>query len=213
MESFLRLLASESANHVGDQGRCNGFPYQSHFCEENIYYLAKNLLENHQSELSTLGIELYPIFISSRCKVTPIWRQKAGDPVFWDYHVILYVAEANNKAEGIILDFDTNLSFNSPVLEYTLRSFRPDMDIKAEYRQYLRVLTASEYLECFASDRSHMRESNMPFPPWPAIRGSKAPTAMNLMKFVDMTAVDTLSSIPGIVMSVLEFLIWAGLRC
>ncbi|RYY86535.1 hypothetical protein EON63_05590 [archaeon] len=134
MESLIHLLSGIQNTNVGVEGRQNGFLYQSHFCEENIYCLVRDLLSHHH-ELSVWGIELFPIFISSQSKATPIWHQKAGNPVCWDYHVILYVTETNMRGQGVILDFDTTQPFCTPVLEYIMKSFRPDMGIKPEYQQ------------------------------------------------------------------------------
>ncbi|RYY86534.1 hypothetical protein EON63_05585 [archaeon] len=77
----------------------------------------------------------------------------------------------------------------------------------------LKVFSASEYLDYFASDRSHMLNSQMPFPPWPVIRGSKATISMNLMQFVDMSTRDGgVDSVPGLVMTIRDFLKWTRSR-
>lgn len=53
-----------------------------------------------------------------------------------------------------------------------------------------RVVPAAAFLALFASDRSHMSSARTPFPTWPPIRGHRAGSDMNLMRFVDMRRSD-----------------------
>ena len=140
------------------------------------------------------GMELYVVFISSQSKETPIWRQNASQdresPVVWDYHVVL-VATGNTHAireHGftLLFDLDSCLEFPISAAMYCLAAFRPDLTITKEHEQTFRVIPAATFLEYFASDRSHMLASRLPFPPWPLIQGKLANTAMNLHEYILM---------------------------
>ena len=169
----------------------SSFAYQSHFCEENVYLMAQQLLNGGGKHE---GMELYVVFISSQSKETPIWRQNASQdresPVVWDYHVVL-VATGNTHAireHGftLLFDLDSCLEFPISAAMYCLAAFRPDLTITKEHEQTFRVIPAATFLEYFASDRSHMLASRLPFPPWPLIQGKLANTAMNLHEYILM---------------------------
>ena len=58
--------------------------YQASYCEENIWHLA--------NEPSLEKLERFAVIISNAGKCFAMWDQKlaaAGEPVMWDYHVIL----------------------------------------------------------------------------------------------------------------------------
>jgi hypothetical protein len=71
-----------------DQKLRSSFLYTSKFCEENVYQMILKLNSSFPSLV-------YAVFISSDCKMTPIWHQlsanDSGTPVLWDYHVVLLV--------------------------------------------------------------------------------------------------------------------------
>jgi hypothetical protein len=71
-----------------DQKLRSSFLYTSKFCEENVYQMILKLNSSFPSLL-------YAVFISSDCKMTPIWHQLSArensTPVLWDYHVVLLV--------------------------------------------------------------------------------------------------------------------------
>ena len=79
-------------SEISDSNRAK-FMYCSHFCEENVYKMACNFVEDMRSELENCpSVCFFVVFISSECKKTPVWHQKAGvqdEPVLWDYHVVL----------------------------------------------------------------------------------------------------------------------------
>jgi len=140
------------------------------------------------------GMEFYVVFISSQSKETPIWRQRASQdresPVIWDYHVVL-VATGHTPAireHGLTLlfDLDSCLEFPISASMYCLAAFRPDLMITKEHEQTFRVIPAATFLDYFASDRSHMIASKLPFPPWPLIQGQHANTTMNLHDYINM---------------------------
>jgi protein N-terminal glutamine amidohydrolase len=55
--------------------------------------MAANIIEDMRSHRgSYVSASLFVVFVSSECKRTPVWHQKAGiqgEPVLWDYHVVL----------------------------------------------------------------------------------------------------------------------------
>jgi protein N-terminal glutamine amidohydrolase len=165
---------------------------------------------NEQSDGSSPArAKFYAVFISSRSRQVPIWNQKmsasddADEPVIWDYHVIFVIkttASSTDEATAVdldsrsrqgqgrayILDLDTRLDFPVDAVEYFEKSFRPQIPLRREYEQSFRVVPAEEYLSHFASDRSHMKDSGMPPPSWPCIRGEKADCEMNLFRYIAM---------------------------
>ena len=127
--------------------------YTSCWCEENIYLLCQDFVQNHRS-LRDLW-EIFVIFISNSNKTVSdsmntilepghltcslflcgcfvkvaLWYQKAarfeGDPVVWDYHVVLLLRPRQtveesakfNENDGTIswvYDFDTTLPVPCP---------------------------------------------------------------------------------------------------
>ena len=49
-----------------------------------------------------------------------------------------------------------------------------------------RVINAEDFVNRFASDRSHMAGSGQAYPSWPAIRGPDATSNMNLDDYINM---------------------------
>ena len=89
--------------------------YTSHYCEENIYLLAKKKLESLPIDDS---LEFFVVFISNPLKQIPLWHQKLqiNQPVIWDYHDILL-----EKCVGklsYIYDMDTKLSYPINAIDY-----------------------------------------------------------------------------------------------
>lgn len=85
-----------------------------------------------------------------------------------------------------VLDFDTTLSFCSPVEDYFRQSFLDEDYLKPAFVPLFRVMPASDYVTQLLSDRSHMRTAAgwMAEPPdWPPISMMES----NLEKFIDMT--------------------------
>ncbi len=103
--------------------------------------------------------------------------------VLWDYHVMALAAW---HPDGMLaFDLDSLLAFPCPASIWLERSCPPDL--LPGHEGFFRVLPASQYLDSFASDRSHMRFSDGSYkaapPPWPAF-GQGRPN--NLMEWVDM---------------------------
>lgn len=95
------------------------------FCEENIYQLASSLNKEDTNNS-------FVLFISSSHKSVPIWCQKKGNPVVWDYHVTLLTL--SSIGSHIIRDFDCEIGYSLPVRDYLEKSF-PSIDLPSEYRQ------------------------------------------------------------------------------
>ena len=139
--------------------------YQPFYCEENVWHLADSMR----------GQTAQVVFISNRDRACAMWKQRAGDPIVWDYHVVLC-------CEGMIYDRDSRLPFPVSVEEWIAGTF--PVPLPPMFAPKFRVIDADRFLEVFASDRSHMRTKEgwqRPPPPWPPIG-----EGMNLMRFVDM---------------------------
>ena len=137
--------------------------------EENIWHLCQ--------EKSLLPFPRKVLFITSQQQYVAINHQKAGSPVYWDYHVVLLFEDQGWK----IADLDTLLPFPCPVEEYLTRSFIP------KTAPVFRVVDADQYIEYFTSDRRHMIDKDgnylQPPPPWDPIGES----GFNLWDFVGIS--------------------------
>jgi hypothetical protein len=147
--------------------------YQAYYCEENVWQLCRERQGSPGARTA--------VFISNALASCPVWNQRAGrgQPVFWDYHVVLLSHEPFE-----IWDLDTTLGMPVPALDYLEQSF--DAGVPAPLLPMFRLVDADVFLETFASDRAHMLDEDgryrEPPPSWPPI--GKAPS--NLMRFVDM---------------------------
>ncbi|KAF9477377.1 hypothetical protein BDN70DRAFT_881282 [Pholiota conissans] len=186
--------------------------YTSCYCEENIYLLCQNFLQN--PSVNSLW-EIFVMFISNTDKTVALWHQKAAhlphSPVIWDYHVILILRLRRNAATTITeysakrswaYDLDTSLDLPCTWEEYLGFTF-PE-DLVPAYQSRFRLIHGELYIQNFASDRSHMlrRVENVaefasntadaedfvyssPPPPYPPIHGPSAAergTTNNLME-------------------------------
>nr|XP_054751440.1 protein N-terminal glutamine amidohydrolase-like [Lytechinus pictus] len=157
------------------------------FCEENIWKLCESVKKNFPNELS----RTYAVFISNKERKVPLWMQKASGqgelPVVWDYHVILIHMDASCGSQ--VYDMDTVLPFPIDFEEYVTVAVRSNDVLRQEYFRFFRVVPAQEFLDMFASDRSHMKKENgewrTPPPSHPCIV-AKDGTTMNLDNFINM---------------------------
>ncbi|XP_067942484.1 protein N-terminal glutamine amidohydrolase-like [Watersipora subatra] len=125
------------------------YKYTKCYCEENVWFLCKDLPE---TALYSANV----VFISNAEKKCPLWHQKAGErnlPVVWDYHVILVRRE---EKHFWVYDLDTTLPFPCEFGQYSSLALRQEDTMKSEYHRLFRIVKAAEYLQHFASDRSHM---------------------------------------------------------
>ncbi|XP_043073065.1 protein N-terminal glutamine amidohydrolase [Puntigrus tetrazona] len=161
--------------------------YTSCYCEENVWKLCEYVKDQGTCSLD----EVYAVFISNERKTIPIWKQKSsrGDqPVIWDYHVILL--HADKQGQSFIYDLDTILPFPCLFDVYSKEAFRSDQHLKPAFWRKLRVIPGDAYLKKFASDRSHMKDSDGKWrtspPPYPCLETSES--KMNLDDFICMDA-------------------------
>jgi hypothetical protein len=108
--------------------------YASHYCEENVYQLAKRFLA-HADLSSESG---FVVFVSNPTKSTPIWCQKLSEddsPVVWDYHVIFVVKSLDKQAGSVVIDQDSKLGYPIDCGAYIIKSFQPQRKLLPEYQQ------------------------------------------------------------------------------
>ncbi|XP_005948875.1 protein N-terminal glutamine amidohydrolase isoform X4 [Haplochromis burtoni] len=130
--------------------------YTSCYCEENVWKLCDYVRKQRTAPLE----HLFVIFISNETRTVPLWKQKSGHgdlPVIWDYHVILLQAD---QSDSLVYDLDSTLSFPCSLKLYAAQALRSESDIRPEYHRKFRVVPADSFLLNFASDRSHMRNSD-----------------------------------------------------
>ena len=142
------------------------YTYTPHFCEENIWWLAKKLLDT-----AAANERMYVVFFSNAAESVVLYKQRlapAGGFIVWDYHVVL---QTNQQETDWIYDFDTRLSFPAPLITYLFQTFPQHTVLPEAYRTHIRRIPALEYLRHFYSDRTHMVGHIQPlqFPDYPAI--------------------------------------------
>ncbi|PID45820.1 MAG: hypothetical protein CSB47_06855 [Proteobacteria bacterium] len=146
--------------------------YQAFYCEENIWQLCQ--------QPQYRGGQV--IFIASDGDYFPMYFQKTGQGkdklIFWDYHVVLL-------HQGMILDFSSELGFSTPLKYYLDLSFIDEDLLEPSLVPKFRILSDTEYVTFFQSDRRHMMSdsgwSATP-PDWPLI----SENASNLEQFTNM---------------------------
>ena len=171
--------------------------YAACYCEENVYHLVSHL----STQLRGSPWHLHTVFISNPAKTVLLYNQSAsklptdGWPVIWDYHV---VAVATLYGQSWIYDYDSVLTDTTPIewRVYWSSTFRHGTS--ETLKPMFRCLKAGDYLDWFASDRSHMRtaEGWITSPPsWQPIQGQQARKTgvkHNLVShYVDVTLTDT----------------------
>eukprot|EP01025_Chloroclados_australasicus_P061152 TRINITY_DN7982_c1_g1_i4.p2 TRINITY_DN7982_c1_g1~~TRINITY_DN7982_c1_g1_i4.p2 ORF type:complete len:249 (-),score=8.90 TRINITY_DN7982_c1_g1_i4:381-1031(-) len=181
--------------------------YTKNYCEENVYFLCKQISDSSISQLKNLFV----VFISNHAQKIPIWQQGAGDPkndrlVVWDYHVILIQTHENDR-KTLVWDLDTVLNFPCNFDDYCKDALRTWLSLNPQYQKFYRVVSGLDFLQYFASDRSHMKGGNgtwlAPPPRYPPIE-SKYGEKMNLNKYLNMNQMQSVSQY-GQVFSEQEF--------
>lgn len=85
----------------------DNFIYTSQYCEENVYLLAQKLQQDNPQ------LKTFAVFVSNTQRLVVLSEQRAakapGQPVYWDYHVILFSIDEND--ELLVWDLDTTLPF------------------------------------------------------------------------------------------------------
>lgn len=148
--------------------------YCAGFCEENVFRLCVARLRHGRGEEDAVVLVLGQ---GSERGFTPVWRQRLGDPVLWDYHVLLLTRDP-----PLVWDMDSALPCPCDLRLYLQEAIRDPPD---EYAPAFRVVPADTFLAHFGSDRAHMRgpsgEWRQPPPSWPCVR----PEAPTLSDFLD----------------------------
>ena len=148
-------------------GARRDFRYSPSYCEENVWHLCQEPL--------FAGLKLKVVFIfSPENRAVPLWGQRGASspdqPVYWDYHVVLFCAQNS----WTVWDLDTLIGFPVSAQEYLLKTFPSSETLPICHQPVFRVIDATEFIETFSSDRSHMLTSSgqwlAPPPPWPPIR-------------------------------------------
>lgn len=142
------------------------FRYCPRYCEENIWHLAQDPVFS--------GCATTVALISNAAGACLFWDQQICPepdlPVWWDYHVILL----SRKDRWLVYDLDTALPLPVDAGTYLFRTFRFQDRMPVAFRPRFMLFDGGEYVETFASDRSHMRDEDggwlSPPPEWPAIR-------------------------------------------
>lgn len=176
-----------------------GFNYQPFFCEENVWWWAKQ---------QGSAPERFVAFVSNLSRSCEMWSQRPapeGTAVVWDYHVV----GVERGVAARIWDFDSRLAAPASAHQWLRASFRPD--VPAPFAPLFRVVASVEFLRHFASDRRHMRDEQGGWhaepPAWPDI---VAPSGAihTLDAFLDMAN----TSMPGAVMDIAGFGSWLESR-
>ncbi len=171
----------------------DGYKYAACYCEENIWHLCQ------EKDFHDYGRKV--VLISNPRRSCALWEQNVqhaeGEPVIWDYHVIMLFFHD----EWEVYDLDTVLETPTPFAQYIRSTFGQPPFAPAEFLPLFRVIDAGEFVSIFSSDRSHMLTPDghwqMEPPPWPAIvRNGKS----NLMDLIDMEKPS-----PGMVMTLSLF--------
>lgn len=159
--------------------------YAPFYCEENVWHLCV------EPRFDVLLSRV--VIISNPSRTCALWAQRAarlfGEPVTWDYHVILV---ARTATEWEVWDLDATLGFPVSLSRYLVGTFPPALRDQAD-RECLsprfRVLEASTYRREFSSDRAHMHGPDgswcQPPPPWPAVVREGVPSFIRWTAMID----------------------------
>jgi hypothetical protein len=153
--------------------------YTPYYCEENIWHLCR------QPQFAEAEAKV--LFISNPRRQCYFWYQRAArdpsQPILWDYHVVLMVRQQGWQ----VWDLDTILPVPIGAREYLDRTFMHVGKAAPDFDPLFRVIDCKEFIDRFASDRSHMLDANGNWlespPPWEPI-GATRPN--NLQSFIDM---------------------------
>lgn len=122
----------------------------------------------------------------------PFWKQRASQHsdgfIVWDYHVLTLQL---SDSQCLVWDLDTTLPFPCSLTDYTKTALRPLTVAHTVYERLYRVVKADDYLQFFASDRTHMRGQDGSWqaspPSYPCIVASDG-TQMRLQQYISMTS-------------------------
>lgn len=152
--------------------------YTAFYCEENIWQLAGNPVLSED--------ECVVLVITNPTRTCMLWQQRAvapGQPLVWDYHVVLVARSASEQAWQVY-DFDTRLAFPSSLDVWLKETFPRCDQWRPDFLPHFRVVPAADFHDRLVSDRSHMKTPGgwrQPPPPWPCIGSGPS----NLQRFLD----------------------------
>ncbi|MCB1785638.1 MAG: hypothetical protein H6953_06470 [Chromatiaceae bacterium] len=156
--------------------------YTPLFCEENIWWLARTLVDR--------GVDpgtLQVWFLTNHARSIVLLEQRAGKgrALAWDYHVVLQASAGDGQW---IFDFDSRLGFPVPIAEYLRRGFPRQAALPMRFRTWVRRVPAADYLVHFWSDRRHMRGRLRAhdFPGYPPIKAGRGVEPVSLAEYIDM---------------------------
>ncbi len=114
--------------------------YTPLFCEENIWWLARTLVDR--------GVDpgtLQVWFLTNHARSIVLLEQRAGKgrALAWDYHVVLQASAGDGQW---IFDFDSRLGFPVPIAEYLRRGFPRQAALPMRFRTWVRRVPAADYL-------------------------------------------------------------------
>lgn len=159
------------------------FRYTALFCEENIWWLAHDLVARG---LPVANLQV--LLFSNPAQSILMLNQRAapsGRPIAWDYHVVLKGLADNGRW---VFDFDTRLPFPVGFADYLRQSFPEQSLLPDAYRATVRVIPAAAFLSRFSSDRRHMqgRVPASAFPDYPIIEAADGASPITLAAYRDM---------------------------
>jgi hypothetical protein len=151
--------------------------YAPAYCEENVWWLAQD------ERFARARAEV--VIVSNAARTVLVSSQRAarmpGQPVVWDYHVVLAVHAMNGVD---VWDLDCTRGAPLPAASWLEASF--DARAPARLAPRFRCIDRDVFVARFASDRRHMRTADgdweAPPPPWPILGGG----AHELERFVDV---------------------------
>lgn len=149
--------------------------YQPFYCEENAWWLCQEPFLREKDPRV--------VFVSNPSGHCLLWHQRAaspGQPVVWDYHVIVIT-----KVDGQVWDPDTRLGIPVPARGYLKKSFSSAI-VPNDLKPFFRVVPAERFVQVFSTDRSHMRDRNGKWIHPPPAWDPPGSGVMNLMSFVNM---------------------------
>ena len=103
--------------------------------------MLKKLKSDGSSDVVDLSA-LHVLFLSNVAEGFPIWHQRAGEFVCWDYHVILF-----DRTKKLILDLDSTLKpFPMKADEYFEKQLNHPKQFQEMYVQSLRLVDGDFFL-------------------------------------------------------------------
>jgi hypothetical protein len=154
-----------------------GPSYQPFYCEENIWRLA-------QDPRCGEGERLVALITGGEGNFA-MWHQRPasgpGEPLVWDYHVVLLVDDRAWR----VWDFECDLGMPLPAEAWLYACFPHQDHIPRRYRPWFRVMRAGEYIDTLCSDRSHMRDAGGRYLEAPPAWAPPGNGGSNLARFID----------------------------